>query len=116
MTPAELCQEVNWPDHMGGDILTAPDLDHTCTQGQKRVIDSGIVSKNLHGLVQLRGDPDSPWSPHISIQGTLDMAALDRLTRKLTKPPAVEPCQGPLQGDWHKLQLALVQHPITPHP
>jgi len=88
-------EESGWPRSVGGVLLTAPDLEATCNQGEGRILDYLCVSSCLAGLLEVRADSRSPWSPHAGLCIDLALAADSHYVKMQLMPKAIVPAAGP---------------------
>ena len=91
--PPEVMQA--WAEHMGGEVVTAGDLDYTCRLGQQQALDYVIASPwprlVIAGLE--RADPTS-WTTHVGLELRL-RATPQVICGPLLAPPAPAKAGGP---------------------
>jgi len=65
---ASTLRSTGWLDRLGGEVVTMPGIESTCTAGSGRLIDFFVVSKRFAAAVQARGqDMTAPWKPHAAL-------------------------------------------------
>ena len=99
MTLEEHRAYANWQTHIAGTFVQPQGLDFTCRQGT-RVIDYCLVADELCSHFTLTAAEDSPWDPHLAIQGTLNIQVLDKVVWRQRKPPSLPMCLGPPSRPW----------------
>ena len=85
-------------DELKADIITATDLNITCTSGRGRTLDYWVVSRCLVPLVASSvRDPQASWNPHIGLKLTISARPRTVHVVEIVKPPHF-PEQGPKDG------------------
>ena len=91
--PSELQEsQCLWLEHIKGHVVHPP-VAQTCSTGTGRVLDYVVCSDRLRHLLKLDVDMESPWSPHLGVEATLQV---DPAIAQYLAFPALPLIQAPL--------------------
>lgn len=90
---------LSWLDDISADIVSASQLDFTCTSGTGRTLDYFVASRQIIPLFQDVGrDSAAAWKPHIGLQLTISGTPKAISIRKYVEPEKF--AEGLLPTNW----------------
>ena len=91
--PTQLIQS-GWAARLGG-VIMAPDVALTCTSGEGRLIDFGLLSFSARSIVKKCGVTKDTFKPHLGVWFELHRNPAEAQIRVMKKPPVMKlpPCK-----------------------
>ena len=91
-----------WVRSIRGEVVEPENVEFTCSCGQKRMLDYGIVSKDIRPLISVKADTACPWCPHFGLQVRVNLEPQAVVTRTLKSSESVKNIAKKLDGKVRK--------------